>query len=102
MRNLRFVVILILSSLLSPNFAVWKTLHRQTKAQNKAANPIDKEVNFPELEKELAQWKRVQMPFDSSGLTTRQRQRAAKLAAAPHYIEDIFLRQSDPEENIFD
>ena len=97
MRKLRLVAILILGSLLSPNFAAAKTRHRHVKAQNNAANPIDKEVNFPELEKELAQWKRVQMPFDKSGLTTRQQQMVAKLVEASHYIEDIFLRQSDPE-----
>src|SRR5690349_3523773 len=97
MRKLRFVVIVILAVLLLSTFAIAKTRRHHAKAQNAAANPIDKEVKFPELEKELAQWKRVQMPFDKSGLTTRQQQMVAKLVEASHSIEDIFLRQSDPE-----
>lgn len=58
---------------------------------------MDKDVNFPELEKQLAQWKRVEMPYDATGLTARQQQMVKRLVDASHYIEDIFLRQSDPE-----
>src|SRR5215472_7749854 len=58
---------------------------------------IQKDVNFAELDKQLAQWKPVQMPFDATGLTERERKMVAKLVEASHYLEDIFLRQSDPE-----
>src|SRR5438874_427520 len=62
-----------------------------------APNPIDKQVDFAALEKKLAQWKQVKMPFDTRGLTPRQVKLVNKLVDAGHYLEDIFLRQSDPE-----
>ena len=98
MRKLRFVLVLIVASLLAPNVALTQTHHRHNIAEKTSApNPIDKDVNFPELEKDLALWKRVQMPYDVTGLTARQQQMVKKLVDASHYIEDIFLRQSDPE-----
>src|SRR5947207_4168913 len=60
-------------------------------------NPIDKQVDFTALEKKLTQWKQVKMPFDTRGLTSRQVKLVNKLVDAAHYLEDIFLRQSDPE-----
>src|SRR5438552_7953986 len=62
-----------------------------------AANPVNKQVDFAALEKKLAQWKQVKMPFDTRGLTFRQVKLVNKLVDAAHYLEDIFLRQSDPE-----
>ena len=62
-----------------------------------APNPIDKQVDFAALEKKLAQWKQVKMPFDTRGLTSRQVKLVNKLVDAAHYLENIFLRQSDPE-----
>src|SRR5437660_10794767 len=37
------------------------------------------------------------MPFDTRGLTPRQVKLVNKLVDAAHYLEDIFLRQSDPQ-----
>src|SRR5689334_5924515 len=62
-----------------------------------APSAVAKEVDFPQLDKELAQWKPVKMPFDAAGLSARQQQMVRKLVDACHQIEDIFLRQSDPE-----
>jgi hypothetical protein len=45
----------------------------------------------------LSRWKRVQMPYDPSGLDARQRQLVDKLAAASRYMELIYWQQSDPE-----
>ncbi|PYX82305.1 MAG: Zn-dependent hydrolase [Acidobacteria bacterium] len=73
---------------------------RRGKAGPRSAgrpNPIDKQVDFAALEKKLAQWKQVKMPFDTRGLTSRQVKLVNKLVDAAHYLEDIFLRQSDPE-----
>ncbi len=58
---------------------------------------IEKQVNFSELEKQLAQWKVVRMPFDSKGLTADQVKVVGKLVTASQYLDNIFLRQSDPE-----
>lgn len=70
---------------------------KKTAARSTAPNPIDKQVNFAELDKSLAQWRMVRMPFDSTGLTLRQRKMVAKLVDASRYLEDIFLWQSDPQ-----
>ena len=45
----------------------------------------------------LAKWKPVQMPFDPSGLTAKQRQVVQKLVDASRFMEEIYWRQSDPE-----
>ncbi|MBZ5608221.1 MAG: Zn-dependent hydrolase [Acidobacteriia bacterium] len=45
----------------------------------------------------LSRWKQVQMPYDSSGLDTRQRQVVDKLVEASRYMELIYWQQSDPE-----
>src|SRR6059058_3115852 len=62
-----------------------------------ASNSIIKQVDFAALDKKLGQWKQVNMPFDTKGLTPRQIKLVGKLVEASHYLEDIFLRQSDPE-----
>ena len=51
----------------------------------------------PDLDQQLAKFRHVQMPFDSKGLTARERQMVEKLVVACQYLEDIFWRQSDPE-----
>ena len=51
----------------------------------------------PDLQVRLAKWRRVEMPFDASGLTENQRKVVDKLVDTCRYLEDIFWRQSDPE-----
>src|SRR5215813_7233421 len=51
----------------------------------------------PDLDQRLAKYKRVQMPFDATKLSAKERQLVEKLVEASHYIEDIYWRQSDPE-----
>jgi hypothetical protein len=51
----------------------------------------------PDLSSRLKKWRRVEMPFDASGLTKRQRQLVDKLVDASRYLDDIFWRQSDPD-----
>ncbi|TAM84818.1 MAG: Zn-dependent hydrolase [Acidobacteria bacterium] len=50
----------------------------------------------PDLSSRLAKWRRVDMPYDSSGLTANQRQVVNKLVDACRYLDQIFWRQSDP------
>src|SRR5271154_2039683 len=45
----------------------------------------------------LARWKQVQMPYDSSGLSAREKQVVDKLAGACRYLESVYWQQSDPE-----
>ena len=51
----------------------------------------------PDLAQRLARFRRVQMPFHSTGFTAREKKLVEKLADASRYLEDIFWRQSDPE-----
>jgi hypothetical protein len=54
-------------------------------------------VIAPDLATELAKFKPVRMPFDSSKLTPRERQMVGKLVEACQFLESIYWRQSDPE-----
>jgi hypothetical protein len=54
-------------------------------------------VIAPHLTLRLAKWRRVEMPYDASGLTDKQRQVVEKLVDACRYLDDIFWRQSDPQ-----
>jgi hypothetical protein len=51
----------------------------------------------PDLEKRLAPWKSVPMPFAMEKLSERERRLVEKLIEACRPIEDIFWQQSDPE-----
>src|SRR5215472_8771365 len=50
-----------------------------------------------DIDQRLARWQQVKMPFDGSGLSTRERQMVEKLVEASQYLDDIYWRQSDPE-----
>src|SRR6058998_909605 len=92
------VIAFVLSALLATNSSLAQTKRAQsTKSGVSAAEVIRAQVDFPQLEKQLAQWKVVRMPFDSKGLTPNQVKAVGKLVEACHYLENIFLRQSDPE-----
>lgn len=51
----------------------------------------------PDLDRRLAKLRRVEMPFQSSALTARERRLVEKLVDASRYLEDIYWRQVDPE-----
>jgi len=51
----------------------------------------------PDLDKRLAKFRRVRMPFNAAGLTAREQKLVRKLVEACGYIESIYWRQSDPE-----
>jgi hypothetical protein len=51
----------------------------------------------PDLDMILAKWKRVEMPFDSAGLSPRERELVGKLVEASQDLDDIFWRQADPQ-----
>src|SRR2546427_13084661 len=50
-----------------------------------------------DIDQRLARWQPVKMPFDASGLSTRERQLVQKLVEASQYLDNIYWRQSDPE-----
>ena len=51
-----------------------------------------------DIDQRLARWQPVKMPFDASGLSTRERQMVQKLVEASQYLDNIYWRQSDPED----
>jgi hypothetical protein len=51
----------------------------------------------PDLDRRIARFKPVQMPFNASGLTDRERQMIDQLVIACRHLESMFWRQSDPE-----
>ena len=51
----------------------------------------------PDLDRRLAQFKPVRMPFDSAALSARERQMVEQLVIACQWLESMYWRQSDPE-----
>jgi len=51
----------------------------------------------PDLDKRLAKFRRVKMPFNRAGLTAREQKLVGKLVEACGYLDSIYWRQSDPE-----
>ena len=66
------------------------------QAARTSAAPARADV-LPDLEKRLARWKAVPMPFAMEKLAERERRLVEKLIEACRPIEDIFWQQSDPE-----
>ena len=62
-----------------------------------ASSESTKLVIAPDLAQRLARFKKVHMPFDSSGLTAREKQMVEKLVDASGLLDCIYWRQSDPE-----
>jgi hypothetical protein len=51
----------------------------------------------PDLDQRLARFKVVQMPFDGSKLSDQERKMVDALVAASGFLEQMYLRQSDPD-----
>jgi hypothetical protein len=51
----------------------------------------------PDLDKRLARFKQVRMPFDATSLSAREGEMIEQLAVACRELESIYWRQSDPE-----
>jgi len=76
------------------------TQEKETAKATAAAGgePVSANLHVaPDLDKRLAKFKRVQMPFHSAGLTVRERKLVEKLVDASRYLDDIYWRQSDPD-----
>jgi len=54
-------------------------------------------VVVPDLAQRVAKFRRVHMPFNSQGLSARERQMIDKLVDASGLLDCIYWRQSDPE-----
>jgi hypothetical protein len=68
----------------------------QPAAAQSAAAPAAVTGNVvPDVAPRLAKWKRVDMPYDDSQLSERERQLVLRLVAACRQLESIYWRQSD-------
>src|ERR1700720_1322982 len=91
------------ASLLSLIAFPWAT--QSTQAQIPASKKAKTETKLdtsnlviaPDLAAEVAKFKPVRMPFDSSKLTPREGEMVGKLVEACQFLESIYWRQSDPE-----
>ncbi|MGB0035550.1 MAG: hypothetical protein WBP79_08765 [Candidatus Acidiferrales bacterium] len=66
----------------------------------KSGTPASKSSNLvvvPDLAQRVAKFKRVQMPFNSEGLTAREKKLVEKLVDASGLLDCIFWRQNDSE-----
>jgi hypothetical protein len=69
-----------------------------TRPQSAAApSSAAKLYVVPDLAERVAKFKLVHMPFNSAGLSTRERQMVEKLVDASGLLDCIYWRQNDPE-----
>jgi hypothetical protein len=95
MKNHGLLIILILLMSIS-SFAQRKKTRSMTGSA--AKGPVSAGLKVaPDLDKRLAKFRRVRMPFNRTGLTVREQKLVRKLVEACGYLESIFWRQSDPE-----
>ena len=88
---------LLLWVLLIPTFGTPQQRKRvMTGSAARGGAPANLKV-AADLVQRLAKFRRVQMPFRTVGLTTREQQLVHKLVEACGYLESIYWRQSDPE-----
>jgi hypothetical protein len=95
------VVPLLVFSLMSVSASSQKTSKPQTPrlmtgSAAKGAASAGMQV-ARDLDQRLARFRRVRMPFQSAGLSARERKLVEKLVDASRYLEEIFWRQIDPD-----
>ena len=72
----------------------------QSAAQSKASATSASATALyvvPDLAERVAKFRRVHMPFNSKGLSAREKQMVDKLVDASGLLDCIYWRQSDPE-----
>jgi peptidase M49-like protein len=67
-----------------------------TGSAAKGASSANMQV-VPDLDKRLAKWRPVRMPFNTKGLTAKEIKMVEKLVDACRRLDEIYWRQSDPE-----
>lgn len=100
----RSVVLLLLLTLVIPAFAAKKKKSRRSAKPAPAAKtanvPPARSASWkvaPDIDRRLAQFKAVNMPFQQQGLTPREVQLVNKLVEACRYFDSMYWRQSDAE-----
>jgi len=67
-----------------------------TGSASKAGAPVNLHV-VPDIAERVRKFRRVQMPFQTAGLSPRDLQLVRELVQACTYLESIYWRQSDPD-----
>lgn len=88
-------VALLAASFISPATSP-KDHKPMTGSAAKGAESAGMQV-VPDLARRLAQFRRVQIPFHSAGLSAREVKMVGKLVDASRYLEQIYWRQIDPD-----
>jgi hypothetical protein len=89
-------VFLILASTLVSSISTQKANKPMTGSAAKGAASPGLHV-VPDLDRRVAKFARVEMPFHTAGLTPREVKLAEKLVDASRYLEEIYWRQMDPD-----
>src|SRR6202453_3948896 len=72
------------------------TVQSATSSAADARGAFAKPYVVPDLAERVARFKLVHMPFNSAGLSAREKQMAAKLVDASGLLDCIYWRQNDP------
>src|SRR5512146_653591 len=94
----KVAVLVLILFMLSSGFTQKRSQRRPSGRHTNAGSPVTPHLNITaDLDRQLAQYKPVKMPFNPAALTARERQMVQKLVEATQYLEQIYWRQADPE-----
>jgi len=96
MKNLGCLLCLVLVLSMVASSAEQKTHVFMVGSAAKGAESAGLQV-APDLDRRLAKFRQIHVPFNSAGLSARERQLVEKLVDASRYLEEIYWRQSDSE-----
>jgi hypothetical protein len=63
-----------------------------------AATPVDPSQVASDIDKRLARFQKVEMPFSFAGMSAREKRVVDEMIAACRDLEDIYWRQNDPDD----
>jgi hypothetical protein len=89
-------VLLLACFILPITISAQKKSKPMTGSAAKGAESAGMQV-VPDLDQRLAKFRRVEMPFHSSGLSAREVKLVEKLVDASRHLEEIYWRQMDPD-----
>jgi hypothetical protein len=87
---------LLLAFFILPTSSAQKGHTPMTGSAAKGAESAGMQV-VPDLASRVAKFRRVEVPFHSSGLSAREMKMVEKLVDASRYLEEIYWRQLDPD-----
>jgi hypothetical protein len=100
---LALLTLILIAGISTPASAQSRTRKKKKKVVEtiyEKAEPPARSASWkvaPDLEKRLARFVPVNMPFNSQGLSEREVQLVNKLVEAARWLDAIYWRQSDPE-----